>query len=49
MCPAKSAWDLHRAWPEAKLTIIADSGHSAFDVGIQRALLEATDAFRVQK
>jgi proline iminopeptidase len=46
VCPIKSAWDLHKAWPQAKFTIIPDSGHSGFDVGIQRALLEATDAFR---
>ena len=47
VCPMRSAWDLHRAWPEAKLTIVPDSGHSAFDTGIQKCLLDATDAFRV--
>jgi proline iminopeptidase len=46
VCPAKSAWDLHTAWPEAKFEIIPDSGHSAFDVGIQKALLDAVDSFR---
>jgi hypothetical protein len=47
VCPIKSAWDLHTAWPEAQFTVIQDSGHSAFDVGNQKALLDATDAFRV--
>ena len=43
----KSAWDLHRAWPEAKLIVVPDSGHSAFDVGNQKALLDAVDGFKV--
>ena len=44
VCPAKSAWDLHRAWPEARLSIIADAGHSASELGIFSALVEAADA-----
>ena len=28
VCPVKNAWDLHKAWPESKLQIIADAGHS---------------------
>lgn len=46
VCPMRSAWDLHKAWPAAEFIVIPDSGHSAFDVGIQRALLDATDRFR---
>lgn len=42
----QSAWDLHRAWPEAAFVLVPDSGHSAFDVGNQKALLDACDAFR---
>ena len=34
VCPLRSAWDLHRAWPEADLRIVADAGHSAFEPGI---------------
>jgi proline iminopeptidase len=45
VCPVRSAWDLHRAWPEADLQIIADAGHSAFEPGIVSALLDATDRF----
>jgi proline iminopeptidase len=46
VCPAMSAWDLHRAWPEADLRIIPDAGHSAMEPGIVSALVEATDRFR---
>ena len=45
VCPAESAWALHRAWPEAELVITADSGHSAFDAANSRALVAATDQF----
>ncbi|HET7358622.1 MAG TPA: prolyl aminopeptidase [Rhodanobacteraceae bacterium] len=46
VCPLRSAWDLHRAWPEADLRISADAGHSAFEPGNVHGLIEATDAFR---
>jgi proline iminopeptidase len=45
VCPMRSAWDLHRAWPEAQLQIIDAAGHSAFEVGNTQALVAATDAF----
>jgi proline iminopeptidase len=45
VCPITSAWDLHRAWPEAELKIIPDAGHSALEPGISSALVEATDRF----
>jgi len=44
ICPLKNAWDLHRAWPEAKLQIVEDAGHSAFEPGIIDRLVRATDA-----
>ena len=46
VCPMRSAWDLHRAWPQARLEIIPDAGHSAFEPGITDALVRATDGFR---
>lgn len=46
VCPVRSAWDLHRAWPEAELVIVPDAGHSAFDGGNAEALVAATDGFR---
>jgi proline iminopeptidase len=45
VCPAQSAWDLHRAWPEADLRIVDDAGHSAFEPGILHELVAATDRF----
>jgi len=43
ICPLRSAWDLHRAWPTADLQIIPDAGHAAFEPGIRAALVAATD------
>jgi proline iminopeptidase len=45
VCPLMSAWDLHRAWPEATLHIIPDAGHSITEPGIIDALVAATDNF----
>lgn len=42
--PPQSAWDLHRAFPEARLDMVL-AGHSAFDPEITRALIAATDRF----
>ena len=49
VCPARSAWDLHQAWPEAQLNIIPDAGHSASEPGIRSKLIEATDLFKLEK
>jgi len=45
VCPMRSAWDLHRAWPEAKLVVVPDSGHSMSEPGIRSALIEETERF----
>ena len=45
VCPMTSAWDLHRAWPEAQCDIIPDAGHSISEPGIIDALVKATDRF----
>ncbi|MBK5250766.1 MAG: alpha/beta hydrolase, partial [Actinomycetales bacterium] len=41
--PAATAWDLHRAWPEAELVIVPDAGHAFTEPGILAALVDATD------
>ncbi len=46
VCPMESAWALHRAWPEAKLHVVGDAGHSANEPGITHELISATDRFR---
>lgn len=43
VCPADSAWALHRAFPEAELHIIGDAGHSLSEKGITSKLIEYTD------
>lgn len=45
VCPAESAWELHRAWPEAEFHIVADAGHSLAEKGITSVLIDATDRF----
>ena len=45
VCPVRSAWDLHRAWPEAQLAVVPDAGHSALEPGITHELVSATDRF----
>ena len=46
VCPLTTAWELHRAWPEADFRVVADAGHSAFEVGNVDELIRATDRFR---
>ncbi len=43
--PARTAWDLHRAWPEAEFQLIPDAGHAFSEPGILKALIAATDRF----
>jgi len=43
--PPVTAWDLHRAWPEASFELIPDAGHAASEPGIVDALVRATDSF----
>jgi proline iminopeptidase len=46
VCPIMSAWELHRAWPEAEFIVVGDAGHSVTEPGIASALVGATDRFR---
>ncbi|WP_210331070.1 prolyl aminopeptidase [Microvirga terrestris] len=43
--PPKTAWDLHKAWPEAQFIMVPDAGHAVSEPGITHHLIEATDAF----
>ncbi len=43
--PPVTAWDLHKAWPEAKLVIVPDGGHLFNEPGVLDGLIRATDAF----
>ena len=42
VCPMRSAWDLHRAWPQAELVVVPDAGHSMSEDGIRAALIAHT-------
>ncbi len=43
--PAATAWDLHRAWPEASFHMVDDAGHAYVEPGILHHLITATDDF----
>ncbi len=43
--PPATAWELHKAWPEAQLNIVPDGGHLFNEPGILDGLVRATDAF----
>ncbi|MGB3612949.1 MAG: prolyl aminopeptidase [Elainellaceae cyanobacterium] len=43
VCPMATAWELHKAWPEAKFIVVPDAGHSAAEPGIIDALVGASD------
>ncbi len=46
VCPILSAWELHKAWPEADFRAVPDAGHSATEPGIIHELVSATDRFK---
>jgi proline iminopeptidase len=46
VCPAVSADDLHRAWPQAEYIVVNDAGHSAFEPGIRSELIAATERLK---
>ena len=44
-CPARYAWALHKAWPEAQFHLIEGAGHAFSEPGILDRLIRATDGF----
>ncbi|TAM94875.1 MAG: prolyl aminopeptidase [Rhodanobacteraceae bacterium] len=44
ICPVKTAFDLHSAWPEAEFRVVL-AGHAASEPAIVDKLVEATDRF----
>jgi proline iminopeptidase len=49
VCPITSAWDLHKAFPEAQFVVVPDAGHSVSEPGTISALVDAMDNFRDQE
>jgi proline iminopeptidase len=45
VCPMLSAWELHKAFPEADFEVVQDAGHSMTEKGIAAKLVEYTDKF----
>lgn len=46
ICPIATADEVHRHWPEARYTVVQNSGHSMLEPGIRSALIEATERFK---
>jgi proline iminopeptidase len=46
VCPAKNAYDLHLAFPQARCEMVPDAGHAYNEPGILNALIEATETFK---
>lgn len=42
VCPMETAWELHKAFPEADFVIVPDAGHSAKEPSNTRAVIAAT-------
>jgi len=49
ICPPATAIELAAHWPEARLALVADAGHSALEPGIRAALLAALEEFRQRR
>jgi proline iminopeptidase len=45
VCPMVSAWELHKAFPEAEFIVVDDAGHSVSEKGISSALIDVMDRF----
>jgi len=46
VCPATSAWELHKAWPLSRLEIVADAGHAADETGTIDGLVRGMEDFK---
>lgn len=44
-CPARYAWELHKAWPDAEFYLVEGAGHAYSEPGILDRLIYATDKF----
>ncbi len=47
VCPMVTADKLAQNWPESKLVIVPDAGHSAMEPAIRSALVAATEHFKI--
>lgn len=49
VCPATTAWELHKNWPSSTLVMIPDAGHTFNEPGTLDATIFATDAFAARR
>jgi len=45
VCPARTAFELHRAWPEAEFHLIEGAGHAYMEPAILDRLIRATEGY----
>jgi proline iminopeptidase len=48
VCPMRTAWDLHRAFPEAEFNLMDTCGHSAGEPATTKVLVGFADRWRDQ-
>ncbi len=44
-CPPATAWELHKAWPQAEFHILENAGHAYSEPAIIDRLIRSTDKF----
>lgn len=49
VCPPRTAWELHRAWPQANLRMIEGAGHAWSEPKILDELIRATEFYAASK
>ncbi|MCI4663612.1 MAG: prolyl aminopeptidase [Neomegalonema sp.] len=49
ICPPVSAYELARAWPKARLTMIEDAGHALSEPGVSAALVAEMNALAQER
>jgi proline iminopeptidase len=48
VCPIRTAYELHLAWPEADYVVVPDAGHSAWEPGICKQLVAAMERLKTR-
>lgn len=48
VCPPRTAWALHQAWPEADFRLVEGAGHAWSEPGILDQLVRATDRYAAE-
>ena len=46
ICPAISAWELHKSLPKSELRIVSNGSHSPMDDGMINELVRASEDFK---